>query len=261
MIEYFSWSKVRATQPYAAWMMDSVAAGGLMPSTDSNQKDQGAINNIEGTMDICHQDKKYPPWKGQEVDERGLPLPMQPKDQGFEGKWHVSKVTYKELEATLAQIGVTNNELLDEAQKTHMRKLVAYAWGLFDQALRPVDSEPVGLQFKDPKQQPIKMQPYRTNAVKLKLMKGMIDEWIHDGIVEPANSPWGFPVIMVPKPQNKGWRMCVDLRKLNEVISYDSYQSPRNDDALIWFAQKVFRSTLDIRWGYHNLMLTEEAKN
>ena len=114
---------------------------------------------------------------------------MQPKDQGFEGKWHVNQVTDKELEATLAQIGVTDNELLDEAQKTHMRKLVAYAWGLFDQALRPVDSEPVGLQFKDPKQQPIKMQPYRTNAVKLKLMKEMIDEWIHDGIVEPANSP------------------------------------------------------------------------
>ena len=171
MIEYFSWSKVRATQPYAAWMMDSVAAGGLMPSTDSNQKDRGAINNIEGTMDVCHQDKKYPPWKGQEVDERGLPLPMQPKDQGFEGKWHVNKATDKELEETLAQIGVTGNELLNEEQKTYMRKLVAYAWGLFDQALRPVDSEPVGLQFRlgDHKQQPIKMQPYRTNAVKLKL--------------------------------------------------------------------------------------------
>jgi len=56
-----------------------------------------------------------------------------------------------------------------------MKKVVAYAWGLFDQALRPVGSEPVGLQFRDPKQQPIKMQPYRTNALKLKLIKGMID--------------------------------------------------------------------------------------
>ena len=88
----------------------------------------------------------------------------------------MNKATDKELEETLAQIGVTGNELLNEEQKTHMRKLVAYAWGLFDQALRPVDSEPVGLQFRDPKQQPIKMQPYRTNAVELKLMKGMIDK-------------------------------------------------------------------------------------
>jgi len=69
MIEYISWSKVRATQPYAAWMMDSVAAGGLMPSVGRDQEDQGVINNVEGTMDICHQDKKYPPWKEQEVDE------------------------------------------------------------------------------------------------------------------------------------------------------------------------------------------------
>ena len=95
MIEYFSCSKVRATQPYAAWMMDSVAAGGLMPSVDRDQEDQGVIDNVEVTMDICHQDK-YPPWEGQEVDERGLPLPMQPKDQGFEGKWHVNKATDKE---------------------------------------------------------------------------------------------------------------------------------------------------------------------
>ena len=54
--------------------------------------------------------------------------------------------------------------------------------------------------------------------------------------------------------------MCVDLRKLNEVIKHDSYQSPRNDDALVWLASKIIRSTLDIRWGYHNLMLTEEAQ-
>ena len=33
--------------------------------------------------------------------------------------------------------------------------------------------------------------------------------------------------------------MCVDLRKLNEVIKHDSYQSPRNDDALAWLATKI----------------------
>ena len=55
-------------------------------------------------MDICHQDKKYPPWRGQEVDERGPQLPMQPKDKGFEGKWHVNKATDKESEETLAKI-------------------------------------------------------------------------------------------------------------------------------------------------------------
>ena len=66
--------------------------------------------------------------------------------------------------------------------------------------------------------------------------------------------------MIVPKPMNRGWRMCVDLRKLNEVIKHDAYMSPRNDDALVWLAAKRIRSTLDIRWGYHNLMLNEQAQ-
>ena len=37
-------------------------------------------------------------------------------------------------------------------------------------------------------------------------------------------------------------------------------QSPRNDDALSWLATKRIRSTLDIRWGYHNLMLDQQAQ-
>ena len=189
-------------------------------------------------------------------------MPLQPEDLGPEDKWKVIPVTDEQLESTLEQINVTGNKRLNREQKTMFRELVAYAWSLWDVTLRPVDSPPVGLQFKDPGQRnnPIRMQPYRTNAVKLELIRQTIDEWIKEGIIEPAKSPWGFPVIMVPKPQNKGWRMCVDLRRLNEVIQHDSYQSPRNDDALVWLATKKIRSTLDIRWGYHNLLLTEEAK-
>lgn len=58
-------------------------------------------------------------------------------------------------------------------------------------------------------------------------LKDMIQEWLRDGIIKNADSPWGFPVVIVPKPMNKGWRMCVDLRKLNEVIQHDAYTCRR----------------------------------
>ena len=142
----------------------------------------------------------------------------------------------------------------------HCRKLIAFNWSLFDDKLRPVDGDPVGIQFKDPRQQPIKVPPYRMSGPKLAALKGIIKGFIEDGIIQPASSPWGFPVILVPKPDGS-WRMCVDLRKLNEVIKHDSHQSPRNDDALAWLATKVIRSFLDIRWGYHNLLLTDDARD
>ena len=47
---------------------------------------------------------------------------------------------------------------------------------MYDPILRPVESPPVGVQFMDPMQAPIKIPAYRSNAVKLAFMKDMIQE-------------------------------------------------------------------------------------
>ena len=95
---------------------------------------------------------------------------------------------------------------------------------------------------------------------KLEFVQKMIDEWIDQEIIVPGNSPWAFPVVVVPKPNSTDLRLCVDLRRLNAVIVKDSFDAPRNDDALAWLGGKKYRSTLDIRWGYHNMALTEAAQ-
>ena len=47
-------------------------------------------------------------------------------------------------------------------------------------------------------------------------MKEQFDEWIQQGIIEPANSPWASP--LVPVKKNDGRTRCVtDLRLLNDV--------------------------------------------
>ena len=70
----------------------------------------------------------------------------------------------------------------------------------------------------------------------------------------------GVSVVVVPKPNSTDLRLCVDLRRLNAVIVKDSFDASRNDDALAWLGGKKYRSTLDIRWGYHNMALTEAAQ-
>jgi transposase InsO family protein len=258
-VTFYSDFRCRQTQPYAVQLLDSVTSGTLWSLAEEPKA--GAVANATGAdSEESKTEITYPPWRDAERDSRGLPLPMQPDDLGPDGKWRVKPATDEEIEATMKQINILENPEVDEAMMRHFKEMIAYSWGMFDATLRPVDSEPVGIQFLDPKQQPIKQQPYRLNAPKLAFLKDTIKEWVNDGIIKPSESPWGFPVVIVPKPQNKGWRMCVDLRKLNEVIKHDSYQSPRNDDALAWLATKKIRSTLDIRWGYHNLMLDYEAQ-
>ena len=199
------------------------------------------------------------PWEGA-PEKDGLPLPRQPRIPKPNGNWDVKPPTKEELDKALKDTGVTDNPLLTEEEQLLYRKLYSYCWAFFDEHLRFVDAEPVGVQFKDPAQQPIKCQPYRLSPPKMKALEKTIKDWLKDEIIAPGNSPWAFPIVMVPKKNTEDLRVCVDLRRLNKVIVSDSYDAPRNDDALAWLGGKIFRTTLDIRWGYHNIPLTAEAQ-
>ena len=71
---------------------------------------------------------------------------MQPKDLGPDEKWRVIPATDKQIQDTMEQINILGNDQLDEAMVHHFKEMMAYSWGMFDACLRPVDSDPVGIQ-------------------------------------------------------------------------------------------------------------------
>ena len=48
------------------------------------------------------------------------------------------------------------------------------------------------------------------------------------GVIQPSNSPWASPVILVNKRDNT-YRFCVDYRSLNSVTKSDAFPLPRVD--------------------------------
>ena len=54
--------------------------------------------------------------------------------------------------------------------------------------------------------------------------------------------------------------MVVDLRELNKLIPQDMYESPSCDLCLEWLAGKPYRSTADMRWGFHQVLLSERTQ-
>jgi hypothetical protein len=103
---------------------------------------------------------------------------------------------------------------------------------------------------------PIYMAPFRMTTPELAELKEHIRELLEKGFICPSSSPWGAPVIFVPKMDGTQ-RLCVDYRALNEVTVRNKYPLPRIDDLFdqLWGAS-VF-SKIDLRSGYHQLKVPE----
>jgi hypothetical protein len=99
---------------------------------------------------------------------------------------------------------------------------------------------------------PIYKTPFRMTTPELTELKEHIRELLEKGFIHPSSSPWGAPVIFVPKKDGTQ-RLCVDYRALNEVTVKNKYPLPRIDDLFdqLWGAC-VF-SKIDLRSGYHQL--------
>uniref|UniRef100_A0AC35U463 Reverse transcriptase domain-containing protein n=1 Tax=Rhabditophanes sp. KR3021 TaxID=114890 RepID=A0AC35U463_9BILA len=89
--------------------------------------------------------------------------------------------------------------------------------------------------------------------------KKIIDGMLRMGVIRKSRSPWASPVILVPK-KDKTIRMCVDFRRLNEVIKLDSYPLPNIEQLLLSLHNKKYFSTMDCTKGYWQIELDEESK-
>ena len=127
-------------------------------------------------------------------------------------------------------------------------------WILFDDKMRSICGVEIDLDLDHVK--PIRLPPHRLSPAKTEIAKALIQEFIEEDLLRPVTSEWGFPIVIVMKPDGKTWRLCVDLRELNKIIPHDSYEPPTCDSCLEWLAQRPFRSTGDCRWGFHQVLLS-----
>ena len=93
---------------------------------------------------------------------------------------------------------------------------------------------------------------------KMKKEEECVTEMLTGGQIEPSDSPWSSPVMLVTK-KDGGTRFCVDSRRLNDATLKDAYPLPRIDDTLDMLSGKQWFSTLDLVSGYWQVSLSREA--
>jgi hypothetical protein len=103
---------------------------------------------------------------------------------------------------------------------------------------------------------PIYKTPYRMAIPELVELKEHIKELLEKEFIHPSSSPWGTPVIFVPK-KDSTQRLCVDYRDLNEVTIKNKYPLPRIDDLFYQLYGACVFSKIDLRSGYHQLKIQE----
>ena len=106
---------------------------------------------------------------------------------------------------------------------------------------------------------PIRCATRRMSPQKMNKEEECVTEMLTGGQIEPSDSPWSSPVVLVTK-KDGGTRFCVDYRKINDATVKDAYPLPIIDDTLDMLAGKQWFSTLDLASGYWQVSLSREAR-
>ncbi|GBM50821.1 Transposon Ty3-I Gag-Pol polyprotein [Araneus ventricosus] len=108
---------------------------------------------------------------------------------------------------------------------------------------------------------PVAVPLYRVSPARKDILNDEINRLLNERIIEPCESPYAAPVVLVPKPIGS-FRLCIDYRKLNSVTKTDAYPLPRIDDLLQITKHTQYMSTIDLKAGYHqmNVTVSDETK-
>ena len=75
----------------------------------------------------------------------------------------------------------------------------------------------------------VRCGPRRLAPAGLRKEQDCVKDMLTGGQIEPSDSPWASPVVLVTK-KDGSTRFCVDYRRLNSLTIKDAYPLPRIDD-------------------------------
>jgi len=67
----------------------------------------------------------------------------------------------------------------------------------------------------NPGSKPVRLNPYRMGPRTRELIKAQVDRMLKLEVIEPSQSEWASPVVLIPKPDGSPW-FCIDYRSAVE---------------------------------------------
>ncbi|CAB4007063.1 Transposon Tf2-9 poly [Paramuricea clavata] len=111
---------------------------------------------------------------------------------------------------------------------------------------------------------PIAQRPRRVPFHLRKQVSDKLEELQSLDIIESAEGPtsWVSPIVAAPKPHNSDEiRLCGDYRRPNQALLRERHPIPTVDELMEEMSGAVVFSKLDLKAGYHQIVLEENSRN
>jgi hypothetical protein len=99
---------------------------------------------------------------------------------------------------------------------------------------------------------------YRLSPLEKAEVEKQVKDLLAKGYIQPSSSPYGAPLLFVPKP-NGTLRMCTDWRALNSQTIKDSFPLPRIDDLVDQLKGSRCHSSCDLQSGYWQIRISDQS--
>lgn len=106
---------------------------------------------------------------------------------------------------------------------------------------------------------PFRKKQYPVPFSLIPNVKKEVQSMIDMGVIEPSDSPYSSPYLMIKKPDNS-IRFCIDLRMLNSITEFDAEPMPDVELMFTNFRGCQYFTELDMTKGYWQLPVAEHAK-
>ena len=102
-------------------------------------------------------------------------------------------------------------------------------------------------------------RPYTLALKHNDWVKAEVDKLLEAGVIRESESSLSAPIVVVPKGDG-GKRLCIDFRALNAITRTFIWPVPRVKDILARLGKVKYFTTLDLRSGYHHIVLDKQSK-
>jgi hypothetical protein len=99
-------------------------------------------------------------------------------------------------------------------------------------------------------------EAYRLTPQENEEVKREVQDLMDKGFIQERLSPCIVPTVLSPK-KDGGWRMCTDLREINNITIRYRFSLPRMDDLMDCLSGAKFFSKIDLKSGYHEIRMRE----